>query len=181
MNSSNKLYEAAFKDFQELLNSSDFFIYFQLGAGAIHEVAPPDVLFDDYYDEKGRKLWAAIKREIYHLLCDPESKEPKFWVNEAIGGDIRELATTLISLIAANFSVGLGIAIPAAALIVKKGVLSFCRDAAEGVGSETVQQFLEREKKEKWEAVEQVKKMVEEELSKRAKNKRKKKKKRGSS
>ena len=64
---------------------------------------------------------------MYYLLCDPKNKRPKDWVQELISGDIRNLLTGIITAIALTYSVSLGIAIPAAALVIKKGLVNYCK------------------------------------------------------
>ena len=106
-------------------NNSD--LYFSLGEGLQYEYAPPVVGFWVPYAEMGLELWQALSSEIYYLLCDPNNKRPKDWVQELISGDIRNLLTGVITAITSTYHVGLGIAIPAVALVIKKGLVNYCK------------------------------------------------------
>jgi len=101
-------------------------LLYDLGAGLVDEVTPEHVAFDMEYGKIGSELWQALRFELHRTLCDPKRREPKLWVRELIGGDIRNLLTGIACSVAATYSVGLGVAVPAAALVIKAGVQSFC-------------------------------------------------------
>ena len=108
-------------------NNSD--LYFSLGIGIQYEYEPPGVSYivAPPYTKIGLHFWVLLSSEIYYLLCDPDNKRPKDWVQELISGDIRNLLTGIITAIASTFNVGLGIAVPAAALVIKKGLVNYCK------------------------------------------------------
>jgi hypothetical protein len=161
--------DVAIAEFQRLLSEDDYELFFQLGAGFVYEGVPSDVrFFEDYY-KKGLEFWDALRRELYLLFCDPEQKKPKLWVEDVISGDIRNLATGIIAAITAHFNVGLGIAIPAAAILVKRGMLSYCQEPPDSIPAGTVQQLLLEEQKLRVGEVERVMKLVEQELEKKEK------------
>ena len=126
-------------------NNSD--LYFSLGEGLQYEYAPPEVGFWDLYAEMGLELWQALSSEIYFLLCDPNNKRPKDWVQELISGDIRNLLTGVITAITSTYHVGLGIAVPAAALVIKKGLVNYCKRKPRKRIKRTVRVILKEKKK----------------------------------
>ena len=69
-------------------------------------------------------FWKKIEPEIYHFIC--YDKKPREWVNELISGDIRNLAVGIISALTAKYDIAMGIAVPIAALIIKKQIIRFC-------------------------------------------------------
>ena len=83
---------------------------------------------------------------MYYLLCDSKNKRPKDWVQELISGDIRNLLTGIIAVIASTYNVSLGIAIPAAALVIKKGLVNYCKTKPRKKIKRTVR-FILNEKK----------------------------------
>jgi len=120
---SEKDLEVALKSLKK--NDSD--LYISLGIGLVYEHAPPGVRYSAPYAKRGLDFWLEISSEMYYLLCDPKNKRPKDWVQELISGDIRNLLTGIITAIALTYSVSLGIAIPAAALVIKKGLVNYCK------------------------------------------------------
>lgn len=126
-------------------NNSD--LYFSLGAGLIYEYAPPREAYSAQYAKMGLEFWRVLSSEIYYLLCDPNNKQPKDWVQELISGDIRNLVTGIIAVIASTYSVSLGIAIPAAALVIKKGLVSYCKIKPRKKTKRTVKVILNEKKK----------------------------------
>jgi hypothetical protein len=103
---------------------------FQLGVGLQYEYAPEGVRYSAPYPEMGKELWIVLKYELYGIVCKEETKEPNQWVAELISGDIRNLIIGITSAITAKYNVTLGIAIPAAALIIKTGIGKYCSDPA---------------------------------------------------
>ena len=73
---------------------------------------------------QGFTFWKKIEPEIYHFIC--YDKKPREWVNELISGDIRNLAVGIISALTAKYDIAMGIAVPIAALIIKKQIIRFC-------------------------------------------------------
>jgi hypothetical protein len=129
------------------LRKNDSDLYFSLGEGLQYEYAPPGVGFWVPYAEMGLELWQALSSEIYYLLCDSNNKRPKDWVQELISGDIRNLVTGIIAVIASTYNVSLGIAIPAAALVIKKGLVNYCKIKPRKKIKKTVKVILNEMKK----------------------------------
>ena len=97
----------------------------QLGIGYVYETAPLTVKYSAPYFKYGKKLWKIFEYDIHELICN--KKEPKDWLKELIEGDIRNLIIGITSAITAKYDVGLAIAIPITALIIKTGIKDFCR------------------------------------------------------
>ena len=100
--------------------------FFALGEGVVHADAPPGVICSAPYVQLGKEFWAALQYEIYELLCDRKSKQPKEWATEIIEGDVRDLSVGIFTLLMAHFEVTLAIAVPATALIVRKRLVRLC-------------------------------------------------------
>jgi hypothetical protein len=94
------------------------------------ELSENDLIYNFY--EQGKYLWNKYKSKIRELLCDLEKGEPKFIVSEAIGGDIRTVLKTLITIIIAEFSIVVAIALPLACLVIKSQINKFCSLEWEG-------------------------------------------------
>lgn len=158
-----------------LMTYSENDIIWQLGAASTDEYTPPDVAYRMDYFQIGSRLWKAFQLELYQLLCDPTLRKPKEWVNDLIGGDIRNLATGIILAIKANWSVSMAIVVPAAALILKQGVRVFCEKSLWRLPHETVKVILEKTKMDVElqyeEDTKALDKYFERELSKRIYNK----------
>jgi hypothetical protein len=129
------------------LKKNDSDLYFSLGVGLQYEYAPPGVYFRAPYAKMGLELWRAFSSEIYYLLCDPNNKQPKDWIQELISGDIRNLITGIIAVIASTYNVSLGIAIPAAAIVIKKGLVNYCKRKPRKRIKRTVRVILNENKK----------------------------------
>jgi hypothetical protein len=140
---SEKDLDVALKSLEE--NDSD--LYFSLGVGLQYEYAPPGVRYSAPYAKIGQDFWLGLSGEIYYLLCDPKNKQPKDWVQELISGDIRNLITGIIAVIASTYSVSLGITIPAAALVIKKGLVNYCKIKPRKNIKRTVKVILNEKKK----------------------------------
>ncbi len=115
------------KQIDEILNSNltEEFWILQLGIGYIYEDVQSNARYSLPYNEYGIKLWFLLRREIYDLLCI--ENKPKEWVSDLIEGDIRNLIIGIVSAITAKYDVGLGIAIPIVALLLKSDIKSFCK------------------------------------------------------
>lgn len=129
------------------LKKNDSDLYFSLGVGLQYEYAPPRVAYSALYAKMGKDFWFNLSSEIYYLLCDPKNKQPKDWVQELISGDIRNLATGIIAVITSTYNVSLGIAIPAAALVIKKGLINYCKIKPRKKIKGTVKVILNEKKK----------------------------------
>lgn len=109
----------------ENVNSDIFFVQLGHALKEVNEDVSENELIYSFY-EQGKYLWNKYKPKLRSLLCDLDKGEPKQMVGELIGGDIRGLLETLVSLIVVQFSVGLAIAIPLACLILKVKLKKFC-------------------------------------------------------
>lgn len=120
------------EDIDQILNEKLPIGYweFELGVGLQYEYAPKGVRYSAPYPEMGKELWNVLKYELYGMVCKAETKEPNQWMTELISGDIRNLIIGITSAITAKYNVTLGIAIPAAALIIKTGVGKYCSTPA---------------------------------------------------
>lgn len=145
MNTRKTISESDLKEFDNFDKLTDDHFIFSLGVGLQYEYSPPGILFSAPYIEMGRKLWTAFKHELYDLLCNSETKEPKEWLNDTVTGDIRNLATGIISAITAKYDVSIAIALPAAALVIKNGLLNYCSTPPKKV-QESVEEILLKHK-----------------------------------
>ena len=114
----------ALKDFERYLRAPEANAYFSIGVAYKYHGYEGTAKFFGRYEEEGRDLWEGMSYEVHKLLC--KNGKPVGWADEVVSGDVRNLALGIISAIAASLDVTLGIAIPAAALVVKKGLLAFC-------------------------------------------------------
>lgn|SRR5690606_17950646 len=114
------------KGIDNIDNLSDEYFILQLGIGLQYEYSPKGVKYSAPYMEMGRELWNSFNFEIYQIICKSDSKGPKEWINDLIIGDIRNLATGIISSITATYNVSIAIVLPVAALILKTGILKYC-------------------------------------------------------
>jgi len=115
---------------------------FQLGIALKYEGAPPGVSFSAPYRDLGFLCWSALKYEVYDLLCEREARVPREWLNDLITGDIRNLIVAISSAITSNYNVSIGIGLPAAALIFKSGILTYCSKRPKRKPFKTVSELL---------------------------------------
>lgn len=115
------------KDIDNILNDKLQLKYweFELGVGYVYENTPEGSHYSAPYLELGEAFWLKIKTSIHAFIC--EKSEPKEWVNDLISGDIRNLIVGLVSAITSKYDVSMGIALPITALVVKTGVINFCK------------------------------------------------------
>jgi len=103
-------------------------IYFTLGTGVAYEIAGDRLSFSYDYVELGKKFGSSLQYELYLLLCIPKENKPKDWVSSFIdGNNARELAAALFAAVLSKYDVSVSIAIPATALVLKKGLLNFAK------------------------------------------------------
>lgn len=114
-------------DIDKILNDKLQLKYWELelGIGYVYENASEGCSYSAPYLELGEAFWLKIKASIHAFIC--ESSEPKEWINDLMTGDIRNLIVGLVSAITSKYDVSMGIAIPIAALVVKTGVINFCK------------------------------------------------------
>jgi hypothetical protein len=109
----------------ENVNLDIFFIQLGYASKEVNKSVGESELIYNFY-EQGKYLWNKYKPELRKFLCDLEKGEPKQMVGELVGGDIRTLLETLATIIVAQFSIGLAVAIPLACLILKVKLKKFC-------------------------------------------------------
>lgn len=85
----------------------------------------------------GQRFWDRVSPELHRFLCTSQ-KKPKKWGNECVSGKIRIFCTVLILKMAAKYELGVELAIPLCALVLKYGLNKFCRvmkrnDQADGL------------------------------------------------
>lgn len=119
----------------------------ELGIALQYLYAPPNVKYSAPYEKMGRELWSALQVEIYDLICRPRSQTPRSWVQEVIGGDVRDLAVAILTALVATLSLPLSIAVPAAAIVLKRGAIAYCKTGRSTAQKDTVAQILAKMKK----------------------------------
>jgi hypothetical protein len=143
--------EKVFRELLSLSQKSERKILFELGWGLKYEYAPKGVKFAIKgglagYVQLGKTLGGALQEELYHLFCDSARKKPKTWVNELMGGELRNLALGLLVAVAKEYNVGLGIAVPAVAFVLKKKISTFCSHPPHKRFQKSVSKILAEEK-----------------------------------
>ncbi|MCF7835050.1 hypothetical protein K9M48_03255 [Candidatus Gracilibacteria bacterium] len=118
--------EKDLEQFDKISNFGEDFFYFNLGVGLQYEYASGNTRYSVPYLEMGKELWKAFNTELYELICNSSKKQSKERVQDIITGDIRNLAIGIVSTITSKYDVSIGIAIPVAALLIKKGISSYC-------------------------------------------------------
>jgi hypothetical protein len=135
------------KKFERLSKTSQLELEFELGVALQYEYAPSGIRFSAPYSQMGKRLWNAFQKELFCIICDENNLTPKEWVNDLIVGDIRNLATGIVSAITAKFDVTLGIAVPIAALIIKTGILNYCNRPQKAPKKSNVKKILQEKKR----------------------------------
>lgn len=118
--------EKDLEQFDKISNFWEDFFYFNLGVGLQYEYASGNTRYSVPYLEMWKELWKAFNTELYELICNSSKKQSKERVQDIITGDIRNLAIGIVSTITSKYDVSIGIAIPVAALLIKKGISSYC-------------------------------------------------------
>lgn len=75
----------------------------------------------------GKYVWDSIRTLIYNKICESDTGIPKEWVQEVVGGDIREIILCLLPILITEFELNIPIAVPTVALILKNGIKKFCQ------------------------------------------------------
>lgn len=140
------LTEKEINELNRLEKLTEDYFYFNLGVGLQYEYSPKNIHYSAPYLEMGKEIWNSLNSELYELLCDDNIHQPKEWVKDLISGDIRNLAVGIVAAITSKYNVSLAIAFPAAALIIKKGVLFYCSKRPDNL-KKSVSEILENEKK----------------------------------
>ena len=99
---------------------------FDLGVGIVYENAPQGRHYKLDYGDLGKRAWIALRQELYAKLCDRRKKRPRAWLGEVLEGDVRNLALGVVSAVVSTYDVSLGVGVPAAALILKRGLNKYC-------------------------------------------------------
>lgn len=86
------------------------------------ETRTKDFTFFEFY---GRNVWDLIEPDVKKWLC--LDGYPREWVAEVINGEVRNFALAIIAPLSAKFNIGVGLAIPITAFILKKGIVNFCK------------------------------------------------------
>lgn len=120
---------------------------FNLGIKLQYEWAPENIKYSAPYFEMGKELWEALNYELYDLLCDSKSNQPKIWLSDLLTGDIRNLIIGIGTAITSEYNVTVGIAVPVTALILKTKVLNFCSTDRPKNPKKSVKQILEEKRK----------------------------------
>ena len=102
-------------------------IVLNIGIALQYAFAQPDVKCWAPYLEMGKELWASADYELHSLLCDSAARAPKKWLEDVVSGDVRELTVSILTILVASLHVPPSIAVPIAALVVKKQLSAFCR------------------------------------------------------
>jgi hypothetical protein len=98
---------------------------FELGVGYVYENDNSGYRYLYPYEKIGFQLWQILKSDIYDIICNKGA--PKEWVSDLITGDFRNLAIGIVTAITAKYDVSIGIALPITALIIKAGIIKFCK------------------------------------------------------
>ena len=83
----------------------------------------------------------AIEAELRVALC--ADRKPKPWVEDLVSGDVRDLIIGLLTAMASTLSVPLAIAVPATAIVMKRGIAALCSGAPRPVPPRTAKQILD--------------------------------------
>lgn len=118
--------KSPFDNIEYLLRCDKKTADFNLGVALQYEFAPPNARYSAPYEKNGRELWLAIRFEVWGLLCDRDQRTAKKWIEELIAGDVRDLVVALATLMASQLDISLSIAVPAAAILVKNRIHTFC-------------------------------------------------------
>jgi hypothetical protein len=167
----NQLDASALEFLERLLKSSQKTLEFELGVGLQYEYAPPNIRFSAPYYQMGKDFWNAFRKELYKFICNPNELKPKEWVNDLVVGDIRNLAIGIVSALTARYNVSLGIAIPVSALILKSGILKYCREPQQAPPRSAVKKILLDQKNHMKQFSKKVNKKVKSKPKKKLKKK----------
>jgi hypothetical protein len=116
------------EEITELLEEEDTRdIIFAIGVALQYEYAPAGRKYSAPYQKMGKELWLAVQYDLHRIICDPKSNELRFFIDELVSGDIRDLATAVLTVIISQLSIPLAIATPIVAMILKLGLRKFCR------------------------------------------------------
>lgn len=109
----------------DMMNES--FWYFELGRNSTSPSSTGEHQFMNSFFDQGKKIWDSYKSNIQEIFCDKSTGEPNQYIKELIEGNVKDLIVNIISLLTTTYSLTLAVAIPLAALILKKGFYSICK------------------------------------------------------
>ena len=114
----------------DLIMSEKFdinFWYYNLGESIeIEERIDEDKSFMYSFYDLGLEVWDKYKKKLKTTICDIDNLKPKDWVEDIISGDRRELVIAILTLLVGTLSIKLMIAVPLVAILLKKGLTTFC-------------------------------------------------------
>lgn len=139
--------EECLAEVERLVQAPQREIICELGAAVLEYPCPPGVRFSAPHESWGKRFWRSLEYEIHPLLCC--DGKPQEWVSECIAGDIRNLSVGIITALVSTLGLTLAIAVPASALVIKKGVVAFCAKTPRVAPKQSVKDLLE-ESREHW-------------------------------
>jgi len=129
------------QDVEKLLDSSEASLSTKLGIALFRYRTSGLIVAKANYSRLGKDFATAVAQDLQTQLC--ESGRPKPWVEELIGGDIRELIVALLSVLVATLDVPLALAVPAVALLLKRGIRSLCLEISPASSLGAVKKMLQ--------------------------------------
>jgi len=123
-----------------LLDATDEEIVDRLAIGLAEEVEATNPHSAEFLLFTNR-FWQAAEYDLYKRLCD-STRQPQPWIAEILNGDFSDLAAGIVGAIASQLSVGLGIAIPLTAILLKRTVAHYCAIGGPPVTRRTARQVL---------------------------------------
>lgn len=107
---------------------NEAFWYFELGRNlpAVEDTPETDHYFMKSFYDFGKKMWDEFEAKAKTVLCDPTTMEPKEFVKEVSEGSGKDIVSAIVGVYMTTYSLAIGIAIPLAALTLKKGLGRLC-------------------------------------------------------
>jgi hypothetical protein len=131
-NSKNVDHAALLAALEPALRSTEERLFESLGKAVMEAKDPVFTTFTLDPREVGKRAWKKILFDIQQLLC--KGGAPKEWTQELLEGDLRSLAVGIATAFVSDLDMTLGIAVPAVALVVKKGVNKLCAETISDAG-----------------------------------------------
>lgn len=107
--------------------TEDFWL-FQLGKSESSISIDGEHQFLNSFFDNGQRLWNFYQDKMKSALCDSSLHQPKEFVREITEGTVKEIVTSVVSVLCTTYSLSLAVAIPLCALILKKGINNFCAE-----------------------------------------------------
>jgi hypothetical protein len=143
--------ELQLRHFEEFVREPEERAFFAMGVSYVYHEAPKGKKYGADYVGLGRRIWGSLHYELHTLLCT--DGKPQEWVEEVVTGEIRNIAVGLVTVIATKLDVTLGVAVPAAALIVKHGLLDFCKTSPPAKPEMTTKELFEEKARKRRQAI----------------------------